>query len=1041
MTYRSPLLGLILMIRPLASFLPLLCLIALPQSASAMQSAPVVVNGQAVTGTTGRSMAPDQAADAKKSDDGKPSGTKPDDGAEKKAGEKDESKPESPADAPPKVIRRDAQEVEPANAEELRKAVLGDDGKVAFEFRNQTWPELIQWLSAISGQPIDWQELPGDRVNITTPGRYGVDAVQDLLNRHLLGRGYTLLSLDGGLTVMKCDSINPSLVPRVDEFELSKQEPHSFVRLSLDVGWLSAEKLAIELKPMMSKNGTLSALTTTNRIEAMDSAVTLRHIAELLGQERSAASRESLAPEFKLRHLPAEEAKRLLEQFLGIEKKKDEPMTPQQMQMMQQMRQQNQGQPPPTETKKPEISVVANNRQNSIIIMAPPDRIAIATEFLKRVDVPSSSISSLADIQNRVQVFRLASLDPEKLIEILQEMNILEPTTRTRVDNENRAIIVSGSAADRYIIDQLIQRLDGSGRQFEVLQLRRLDAGEVAESISFLMGQDKEEDNNSSRNRYSYYWGGGQGEEKKKEDKFRVAANTRFRQVLLWANELEMTEVRNLLVKLGELPPPGGNASTIRVIEASSTPETLEYLRRLKQQFNQIAPNELELPPEEAFIDPLMNDEDDALNDDDSSIDAESLPAEPKEPKPTDRTRETTVADGAKSEFKFAVMQTLADDSDDLTEETFDDEASLFPQIDSIEDFDRAFGDQQDKRRTRSSQLADAENQNADRGGTAAPIRIEVDSSGNLTISSSDTEALDRLEGLMLQFTPPQRPYRVFKVRHASASWMKLNLQDYFKDLDEKKSSDEASFFRWYFGDGSDEKKEPAGLGKGNSLRFIDDVDTNTIVVNGANEEQLKTIEELIALWDVPEPVNKRKTRFTRLLAIEFGKAEKIADTVKDAYRDLLSSNDKAFQQERSGSGQSSNERRQTPRNRTGNGSDLVDTSGQRGGESGGSDFTFKGKLSIGIDDIGNTLLISAEGQPLLELVCDMVNQLDEASRPSGDVQVVRLSGGLSGASLEAALRAFQAKSTATSGVTRGESPGRGDRARREDSQERGANP
>lgn len=1019
----------------------MLCLIALPQSASAMQSAPAVVNGPVVTGAASRPVAPDQGADGKKSDDGKPSGTKPDDGAEKKAGEKDGAKPTSPADSPPKVIRRDEQEVEPANAEELRKAVLGDDGKVAFEFRNQTWPELIQWLSAISGQPIDWQELPGDRVNITTPGRYGVEAVKDLLNRHLLGRGYTLLSLDGGLTVMKCDAINPSLVPRVDEFELSKLEPHSFVRLSLDVGWLSAEKLSTELKPMMSKNGTLSALTTTNRIEAMDSAITLRHIAELLGQERSAASRESLAPEFKLRHLPAEEAKRMLEQFLGIEKKKEEPMTPQQMQMMQQMRQQNQGQPPPAETKKTEIAVVANNRQNSIIIMAPPDRIAIATEFLKRVDVPSSSISSLADIQNRVQVFRLASLDPEKLIEILQEMNILEPTTRTRVDNENRAIIVSGSAADRYIIDQLIQRLDGSGRQFEVLQLRRLDAGEVAESISFLMGQEKEEDNNSSRNRYSYYWGGGQEEEKKKEDKFRVAANTRFRQVLLWANELEMAEVRNLLVKLGELPPPGGNASTIRVIDASSNPETLEYLLRLKQQFNQIAPNEIELPPAEAFIDPLLNDEDDVSNGDDSSIDAKSLPAEPKERERTDRTRETTMADGPKMEFKFAVMQTLADDSGKLTEEAFDDQASLFPQIESIEDFDRAFGDQQNKTRTRSSPLTGAEHKYSDGVGNAAPIRIEVDASGNLMLSSRDTEALDRLEGLMLQFTPPQRPYRVFKVRHASASWMKLNLQDYFKDLDEKKSSNEENFFRWYFGDGGDEKKEPAGLGKGNPLRFIDDIDTNTIVVNGANAEQLKTIEELIALWDVPEPVNKRKTRFTRLLAIEFGKAEKIADTVKDAYRDLLSSNDKAFQQERSGSGPSSSERRQTPRNRTGNGSDLVDTSGQRGGESGGSDFTFKGKLSIGVDDIGNTLLISAEGEPLLELVCDMVKQLDEASRPSGDVQVVRLSGGLSGASLEAALRAFQTKSTAASGVTSGERPSRGDRARREDSQDRDDNP
>jgi len=131
----------------------------------------------------------------------------------------------------------------------------------------------------------------------------------------------------------------------------------------------------------------------------------------------------------------------------------------------------------------------------------------------------------------------------------------------------------------------------------------------------------------------------------------------------------------------------------------------------------------------------------------------------------------------------------------------------------------------------------------------------------------------------------------------------------------------------------------------------------------------------------------------------------------------LLSGNDKAFQQQapQSEAGGTSSSRNRSSRNRDGNGSDLIDTAGDRA--SGGSDFTFKGKLSIGIDDVGNTLLISAEGEPLLDLVCDMVKQLDEASRPSGDVQVVKLSGGVSAQSLEAALRAFGASGSGAAGA------------------------
>ncbi len=541
----------------------------------------------------------------------------------------------------------------PANPDEL-KATVGEDGKVAFQFRNQGWVELVQWLAEISGQPLDWLELPGDRVNLTSPGRYTVAETRDLFNRYLLARGYVILELDGGLTVAKTAAINPAIVPRVEPAQLKGLMPHTFVRVSLDAQWLSAEKLAEELKPMVSANGRITALSTTNRIEVMDAAINVIQVAELLAQESDLDSREALAPEFKLRYLPAEEAKRLLEQFLGVEKKSAGPMSPEQIQMMQQMEQQrrnNGGQPAPPTNKTSEISIVANTRQNSIIISAPEDRVAIAAEFIKRIDVPSNSLATLSDVQSRVQVFRLASLDPEKLVEIVGEMNILEPSTRIRVDKDNNALIVSGSAADRFIINSLIERLDGSGRSFQVLQLRRLDAGEVAESITFLMGKKKEEQSQSNRRSYYYGYGSNQEEEKKDKDDFRVAANNRYRQVLLWANPMEMEQVESLLVKLGELPPPDGSDRTMRVIDASASPETLEYLKRIQKQWSQLSPNPLELPEDALFQKPAA----------DNDLKTEEIEEPSKEDtKPSD-------ADVAVASNPFTLIQTPADPIADET--------------------------------------------------------------------------------------------------------------------------------------------------------------------------------------------------------------------------------------------------------------------------------------------------------------------------------------------------------------------------------------
>ncbi|EMB18984.1 secretin N-terminal domain-containing protein [Rhodopirellula europaea] len=915
---------------------------------------------------------------------GPPPGSKPDgkDG-EKKDANGGEGKP--PESAAPKVIRRDSVEAKSSDPSEL-KATVGDDGKVGFRFRNQGWVDLVRWLSDISEQPIDWQELPGDTVNLISPDRLTVSQTADLINRHLLARGYTMLDLEGGIAIVKTDAVNPGMVRRVDASELNDLEDHRYVRTMLDAGWLSAEKLSEELKAMLSSAGKMIPLATTNRIEVMDVAVNLRQVAHLLAEERDAASRDALAPEFRLRHIPAEEAKSMLEQFLGVEKKDSAPMSQQQMQMMQRMQQmqQQQGKKGGDTKGDVEISIVANTRQNSVLVRAPLDRVAIAAEFIKRIDVPGGSLRSLTDATSRVDVFRLVSLDPEKLIEIAQEMNVLEPTTRIRVDKDNSAVIVSGSAADRFIIKSLIERLDGGKRRLEVLQLRRLGAAEVAESISFLMGQEPEEDDNNSRSRYSYYgWGGNDDDDDKDKDKFRVTANVAYRQVLLWANETEMEEVRSLLIKLGELPPPGGSERTMRIIEASATPETLEYLQRLQRRWQQLSGTELVLPDADEFKDPIdaigeeREEEDTKTEDEDSTEETEEAPAVILPP-------ETELTGIGQSQEQLTWVNAFSDDG----------EPTNLPNQESTPATDRS--------------IATTTNVSSKPASSKPKIEIKLDAAGNLILRSDDTDALDRLEDLMLQVSPPRRPYHVFRIRYASVTYIALDLEDYFEEDGEDDEDESDRFYRYIFGSGDSEDKGPKGLDAAGKLKFLPNSDTGTLIVSGATGQQLQTIEELIRLWDVPEPVNPRKVRYTKLVQIQYGSAAKIAETVKDAYRDLLSSNDKAFQGGGGRGGQRGGAK--TASNRE-SGSGLEDS--ESGKDGGGQDFSFNGKLSMGVDEVGNTLLISAEGESLLDLIAEMVDKLDVAAKPGGDVEIINLSGGVSAEAVQRALAALGVESDA----------------------------
>jgi hypothetical protein len=512
---------------------------------------------------------------------------------------------------------------------------------------------------------------------------------------------------------------------------------------------------------------------------------------------------------------------------------------------------------------------------------------------------------------------------------------------------------------------------------------------------------EKKEDNN--RSRYSYFfWDDRRDTKKKKDDEFRVAANVQNRQVMLWATDIELKEVNNLLVKLGEIPPEQGLSSRIRVIDATNTQQTYEYLEQLQKQLQLIAPHRLKLPPREQF-----NKEIEVRPKEDSGKEPEEAPAiqpqkkgaEKKSPPIASASTEALVNPIAVTNFVSA--DASHEDEDPPTNDSGSVETpSIEEPIRSSEDFDRVFGGRGTNGKSRSSTT---ENPGGGKSGArgGSEIRIELDANGNLVLMSDDPEALNLIEGMMLQTPPPRRPYVVFHIKFGPASFIKGNLDEYFSDFIEKKKPDRSSedrFYRFIFDVPDDPEKQRLGLGEPPKLRFISDSLAGTIVVTGASEKQLQTIEELIRLWDVPEPSNIKNSRFTKLVEVKYSKASVIAETLKEAYRDLLSANDKAF-----------SKRNENEESRSGGGSGMTDS--KSGQNSGKTSFSFKGDLSLGVDDVGNTLLISAKGQELLSLVVEMIEQLDLAAQPANAIEVVPSTS----KGVENAIRAMLGKSPSSS--------------------------
>jgi hypothetical protein len=279
------------------------------------------------------------------------------------------------------------------------------------------------------------------------------------------------------------------------------------------------------------------------------------------------------------------------------------------------------------------------------------------------------------------------------------------------------------------------------------------------------------------------------------------------------------------------------------------------------------------------------------------------------------------------------------------------------------------------------------------------PINVSVGPSGELIISSPDTEALDLFEEMVNEIAPARREYKVFYLRHASAFSVCLNLEEYF-EIDKKKDNNSNRYPYYIFGydDSSQSKNEPRRLSKRRQLKFIYDSDSNTILAQGADPTQLKVIEELVELYDRPEPADSRAARMTTVFTLRWSKAKVVGEAVKDVYRDLLSSNDKALQQ---GEQQKNSKRAENVY--------ITQFGGDDGGDSRGTQVKFKGKLSIGIDELSNTVVVSTEGENLMDNVAKMIESLDEAARPAMNrVEIMKLKGSMDSRDVRKALaRAF----------------------------------
>ncbi|RMG04674.1 MAG: hypothetical protein D6741_00620, partial [Planctomycetota bacterium] len=452
----------------------------------------------------------------------------------------------------------------------------------------------------------------------------------------------------------------------------------------------------------------------------------------------------------------------------------------------------------------------------------------------------------------------------------------------------------------------------------------------------------KEEESRSSSNWWNP-WERYRRPEGNDGNKFRVDADVENNRLLLWANDIEIEEVRKLLVKLGEIPEESSGPSRVRVVEFASPEEADRLLEMLESQWPDISPHPLEierapLPDGESTGDARSEE----ANRDAAEEKGEKAASPPEENSVESRL---PIRDHA-SRFRFAADATTASQTEsDVTRPVHEqnDTATPSPEPEAAP----------------GGSPAESESETPNGTQTPPPVRVYRGPDGKLVISSSDPAAAAQVEQLLSTMKSKQPDYRIFRLQYAWAGTVADILTDVFSD--EERSS--PFFWRPSRGEGT------ARLSQRKPVEFLADNDTNTILVKNATEQQLREIRELIEYYDQPPPTDSQSVRITKVFKIEYGDADEIGDAIKDVFRDLLSTNDRAF-----GGG----------RNQPDPFFSMLFGLDDRMPR-------FKGLLSLGVDEESNSLIVSAPSF-LMEDIEKMVEELDRAAEPlAPTVEVIQL--------------------------------------------------
>lgn len=885
--------------------------------------------------------------------------------------------------------------------------------RLRFNFRYAPWMEVLKLFADTAGLTLDVLDLPPGTFTYYDKNSYTPTEALDVINGHLLPKGYVLLYRDEFLVCLNYDTgdIPPNLIPNVASEELESRGRNELLTVLFQLEGVDVNQIATEVAAIKGPQGKVVGLPSSSSVLVTDIGSNLIRIRELLAEVTAdgGPDAQTFKP-YQIRYIAASEADQLLKAAMGmstgvqnVSAGSNRGFDPRDPRSRTSSSSSTRGNSTP-------ITIAVDARQNMLLVTGTVRQHKMVEEALKTIDqdVDPSSFS----VQSNKPYLKVYTVNNAESQEVVKTIDVLIPGIVINEDGRNDKIHVLATPEQHATVEGLIRQMDGIGvasQQMTVYPLTKMDPLLAASQIQTMFLKDGEQAPTVQPDVYS-------------------------RQLIIRADVDQMLQIKMLLTQLGEDGTGTRNTASrnelLRSMPLQGRPaeEILPIIEQVMKRQNSSQEIRVVNPQQRGPIQGIRTpaagrsvrdgiDEEVPAASREQSQPREQTATEPmgesvqySPPVAEPKSKPIPVYNTAQLRFvsQVAEQNPAAEQTDGAPASQADPASNddLLDYLDSVlppaQESGRGTNGpsplQNDRSNQAGSETTPAEpapqgelgnesqapvrrrdiGQTDEPAGPPADLHITVNGD-ELIIYSSDPEVLNQFEEVaesVMSAVAPKTRWTVFTLQTADATETADMLADLlpYSSVSASSTSSSSGFLGSFgssvssLGNGLADMTGLSSIAaSGQTLRIIPDVRLNALFVSGP-ASQVQEVEQMLQVLDATEWPDNYRDKYTRMIAVEHADVSSVLTIVKENYKTYI---DPPQPQQQRG------------------GNPLAAAFGGGGGAGGPAAEI---KMTVSADTNTNHLIVWAD-EALFREVEATVQSIDEAARLANrTVRVVPLS-------------------------------------------------